>query len=396
MPTSALSVADRCSRKAQAWIRSLALLGILATGSPLQAQSASVGFCDVPTALPRNTPLVSYSPVLCFQYSSLQSDVYTLRVWLLETATGSFLHASTQWNRRIFTIDNSVGTNPSGQIVIVENMDVHDYSGFLWVAKLYDDPGDPDNAEVASVTQPASSTTNRAPVLNPIGDRTGMAGQPLEFFVSASDPDGDTFTRSVQNLPPGATFDSVIGRFFWPSPDVGTYGSIIFKATQGGAAALSDAEAITIQIGQPAQVLALSSSSYATGEAGPAVAVVTRSGGSAGTVTVHYSSANGTATAGSDYTATSGTLTFAPGETQKVLRVAILNDAVPEPGESFTIGLSNPTGGASLGSADGDGHHRRRRHPRGEWAMGNGPRLAHRAHPHASSPHRQGDVLGSS
>ncbi len=42
---------------------------------------------------------------------------------------------------------------------------------------------------------------------------------------------------------------------------------------------------------------------------------------STGTVTLNYATANGTATAGSDYVAGSGTLTFAPGETSKTIHV---------------------------------------------------------------------------
>ena len=81
------------------------------------AQVGSVSFCDVPTVLPRQTPLLNYSPALCFQYSGLEPGTYTLRVWLLET--GNFLCASGQWCERTFTIDNSTGTNSAGNIVVV-------------------------------------------------------------------------------------------------------------------------------------------------------------------------------------------------------------------------------------------------------------------------------------
>ena len=50
------------------------------------------------------------------------------------------------------------------------------------------------------------------------------------------------------------------------------------------------------------------------------------------------------ATAGSDYTATSGTLTFEPGETQKQVDVEVLNDAIDEGGEYFRLMTSNPQG----------------------------------------------------
>jgi hypothetical protein len=63
-----------------------------------------------------------------------------------------------------------------------------------------------------------------------------------------------------------------------------------------------------------------------------------------GTVTVKYATANGTALAKSDYTATSGTLTFQPGQTSRTISIAIKADAKREPDETFAVQLSNPVG----------------------------------------------------
>ena len=71
---------------------------------------------------------------------------------------------------------------------------------------------------------------------------------------------------------------------------------------------------------------------------------VTMSRAAAATVTVDYATADGTATAGADYTETSGTLSFAPGETAKTVPVPVLDDAHDEGEETFTLTLSNPTG----------------------------------------------------
>jgi len=60
-------------------------------------------------------------------------------------------------------------------------------------------------------------------------------------------------------------------------------------------------------------------------------------------VTVAYSTVNGTATAGADYQAASGTLTFNPGETNQTITVAILADAINEGTETFLAVLTNPT-----------------------------------------------------
>ena len=81
------------------------------------------------------------------------------------------------------------------------------------------------------------------------------------------------------------------------------------------------------------------------------------------TVSVHYATADGTATAGSDYSAVSGTLSFAPGQTAKTIAVPITDDASVEGQEGFFLDLSAP-GNATI--ADGtrrrlDRRERRRR-----------------------------------
>ncbi len=108
--------------------------------------------------------------------------------------------------------------------------------------------------------------------------------------------------------------------------------------------------AITIIDDEALPTVQLAASALSLAEAdGPAVITITLSGPAAAPVTVDYATANGTALAGADYTAADGTLTFAPGETQKVIAVAVANDTVDEGDETFTFTLANPVG-ASLGT----------------------------------------------
>ncbi|MEY9110621.1 glucose/arabinose dehydrogenase [Bradyrhizobium yuanmingense] len=65
--------------------------------------------------------------------------------------------------------------------------------------------------------------------------------------------------------------------------------------------------------------------------------------------TVGLTTSSGSALAGSDYTTTSGTVTFAAGQASQTVSVPIVNDTTPENDETFTVTLSNPTG-ATLGS----------------------------------------------
>ena len=77
----------------------------------------------------------------------------------------------------------------------------------------------------------------------------------------------------------------------------------------------------------------------------PVTFTVTLSAPTTSTVSVHYATQNGTATAGEDYTAVDGTLVFAPGETSKTVTVNVLGDRKAEADETFTLVLSSPVKG---------------------------------------------------
>jgi hypothetical protein len=82
---------------------------------------------------------------------------------------------------------------------------------------------------------------------------------------------------------------------------------------------------------------------------GTATITVSRTGGTGSGVTVNYATSNGTATAGADYTAVSGTLTFAANETSKTFTIPITDDTLNEQNETVIITLSNVAGGGLLG-----------------------------------------------
>jgi len=84
---------------------------------------------------------------------------------------------------------------------------------------------------------------------------------------------------------------------------------------------------------------------------------VTLSAAASESVSVDWATSNGTAVAGSDYTAASGTLTFAAGETGKTVTVALLDDVHDEGTETFTLTLSNPrpAGKATIADATATG-----------------------------------------
>ncbi len=132
---------------------------------------------------------------------------------------------------------------------------------------------------------------------------------------------------------------------------------IVLSSVQGGASL--DVPTFTINIKESdgaAPVLrgqlGLVSTTAAIDEAATTVNVsVARTGGSDGEVTVNFTTQDGSATAGEDYTAASGTLTWADGDSaDKTIEVAILDDSAEEAAEQFNLVLSDPQGGATLGS----------------------------------------------
>ncbi len=107
---------------------------------------------------------------------------------------------------------------------------------------------------------------------------------------------------------------------------------------------------VTIHNDTPLPAVALSSSQYTVTESGgAAIITATLSAVSELTATAHYASSDGTALAGSDYTAVSGTLTFTPGLTRTTFTVPISPDTLHELNETFGVALSNPIS-ASLGT----------------------------------------------
>ena len=126
----------------------------------------------------------------------------------------------------------------------------------------------------------------------------------------------------------------------------------------GGAASLS---AIGTIADDDLSAVSVASASAPEGDTGTSALTFTATLSTASdeAATVDYATADGTAVAGVDYTPARGTLSFAPGETEKTIRVAIIGDVVDEDAETFSLTLSNPqgvtlSGGAATGTIEDD------------------------------------------
>lgn len=124
-----------------------------------------------------------------------------------------------------------------------------------------------------------------------------------------------------------------------------------------GTTAYSKQTRFTMQTIPPEGILQFQAATFSVNEdvaPDAAIITVTRIGGSTGEVTINYATSDGTAIAGNelgfDYFATNGTLTFADGVTSQTFEVPIIDDEQSEGHETIRLHLTNPVGGAILGT----------------------------------------------
>ena len=166
-------------------------------------------------------------------------------------------------------------------------------------------------------------------------------------FTKVSGPAWLSFTRT------GTTTNATLTGTPPTGTSVSNYTTVLSVADNGSPALSSQVTVtITVNPAPPVGALQFAQASYSVGEGSGAVTLsVTRTGGSSGAVGVSYASANGSATAGQDYTATNGVLSWVAGDAAaKAIVVPIIDDSLIETNETFTVTLTSPTGGATLGS----------------------------------------------
>ncbi len=113
-------------------------------------------------------------------------------------------------------------------------------------------------------------------------------------------------------------------------------------------------QAVSVTVAGPAATPAVSVADASATEGSAVAFTVSLSEASSDQVTVAYATSGGTATSGTDFTAASGTLTFAANETSKTVSVATTDDSSDEENETFTLTLSSPTN-ATLGDSTATG-----------------------------------------
>lgn len=183
-----------------------------------------------------------------------------------------------------------------------------------------------------------------------------------------------SFSARDDSATSGLDFTAVAGSLTWAASDIasktftvpilddtlveGTETVLLALSNPTGGATLGTPYLATLAIADndvapSSGKLQFSSTGYTINEgAGTATITVTRIDGSSGVVSVSYASAGGSATPGQDYTAVSGVLTWAAGDSaSKTFTVPIIDNTFVDGSKTVLLTLSNPTGGAMLGAA---------------------------------------------
>ena len=216
------------------------------------------------------------------------------------------------------------------------------------VGTIFDnDPMPSLSIENLSLTEPDSGSLSNATFLLKL---SSASGSPVTVQVDTADITAKagidySATSQIVTFAPGTTTKTFI---------VPVIGDRLFEQTENFAVNLSNATGASISgsfgVGaiidnDPQIFLSVSDATVIEGDSGTSEAIfqVTLSAPCEAAVSINYATADGTATSGADYSASSGTLTIPAGQTTGVIRVPVLGDQKPEPYEkSFLLNFSNP------------------------------------------------------
>jgi hypothetical protein len=188
--------------------------------------------------------------------------------------------------------------------------------------------------------------------VNPTGLAAGTVGTPYnQTFTATGGTSPYTFTKSG-TVPPGLTLTSA-GLLSGTPSTTGSYSFTVFASDTAGDSG-SRAYNLSITASAPCSGVTFAVSD-ATSTAGFLQFSVSKGGTTSNSCSVSYATEDADATAPTDYTATSGTLTFGPTDSSEPISVLTHNSALTVDSLTMLLNLSNPTGGATITTAQGVG-----------------------------------------
>ena len=208
-------------------------------------------------------------------------------------------------------------------------------------------------AAAGAAAKPAIGRPTASPA-KPVAGRAFSVAFPVEHARSAA----FSVTLGAARVRHRDSFAHGTARTTFVVPNAGGLLRVKLTARSGGGATTREVSyALRAPSAPPA--VSIDDASAAEGSSGttPLAFQVTLSHASTKSVSVAYATSDGTATAPADYAATSGTLTFGPGQTAKTIAVPIVGGQAIEPDKQFTVTLSKAVNATiAVGTATGTIH----------------------------------------
>jgi hypothetical protein len=230
--------------------------------------------------------------------------------------------------------DSVVGAAGAADVTV---QNLHSVAGFESAAATFSG----DDGVAGLVVRRAGNTSLAGSVHYSTFSDTAVAG---EDFVAAagvlSFAAGEVTKTLSVNLPGNPT--AATDRAF----------RVVLSGLGDGDTVVGDADTMTVTVTNIHSVVSFATTAYAAGEsAGVVTVTLSRVGHLGRAISVAYATADGTATAGPDYLAAAGTVTFAEGQSTATFDLPVNPDLDFDPGETFSVSLGSPANGAVIGPA---------------------------------------------
>ena len=214
------------------------------------------------------------------------------------------------------------------------------------------DNDDPPTLSINNVTQ--AEDAGNATFTVTLSEVSGRATKVTYNVPSDTATSGDDFTATsgILTIPAGNLTGTIIVPVINDTADEDNETATVTLSSPEGATINDGSGTLTITDDDDEPTLSIDDVSF-NETTGNGTLTVTLSAISGKDITVDYATSNGTATAGSDYSAGTGTITIPAGSTSTTIDVAVIGDSVDEPNETINVTLDNPTNASISGDPTG-------------------------------------------